>query len=53
MIFEWDPEKEKANERKHKATFSEACFVFADNYMLTIFDEDPSEKEDRWITIGL
>lgn len=52
MIFEWDPKKEKANESKHKVTFSEACFVFADKYMLTFFDEEHSENEDRWITMG-
>jgi len=50
--FEWDPEKEKANRRKHKVTFLEACYVFADKYMLTLYDEKHSSNEDRWITIG-
>ena len=52
MKFEWDSEKEKANSRKHKITFSEACYVFADKYMLTLYDEEHSVNEDRWVTIG-
>jgi len=50
--FEWDPEKDKTNRNKHKVTFLEACYVFADKYMLTFFDEEHSEDEDRWITSG-
>jgi uncharacterized protein len=50
--FEWDPEKDKANGRKHKVSFSEACFIFSDRSMLTAFDEEHSEDEDRWVTIG-
>jgi len=50
--FEWDPEKDKANRNKHNLTFLEACYVFADKYMLTFFDEGHSEDEDRWITLG-
>lgn len=52
MKFEWDPEKDRANKSKHKVTFLEACYVFADKYMLTFFDEEHSESEDRWVTIG-
>lgn len=52
MKFEWDAEKEKTNRKKHKVTFTEACYVFADKYMLTFYDEGHSGEEDRWITIG-
>lgn len=52
MRFEWDPIKEKANRRKHKVTFLEACYIFADKYMLTLYDEKHSDDEDRWISIG-
>lgn len=52
MKFEWDPEKEKTNRRKHKVTFLEACYVFADKYMLTLYDGEHPGNEDRWITIG-
>ncbi|MHB8883255.1 MAG: BrnT family toxin [Thermodesulfovibrionales bacterium] len=52
MQFLWDTEKEKANKRKHGIEFPEACYVFADKYMLTLYDEEHSEAEDRWTTIG-
>lgn len=52
MKFEWDIEKEKLNRKKHKVTFREACYIFADKYMLTFYDKEHSEDEDRWITIG-
>lgn len=52
MKFEWDPEKDKTNKGKHKVTFLEACYVFADKYMLTFYDNEHSEDEDRWVTIG-
>jgi len=38
MKFTWDAEKEKTNKRKHKVTFLEAIYVFADRFMLTMFD---------------
>jgi uncharacterized DUF497 family protein len=50
--FEWDSEKDKTNRQKHKVTFLEACYIFADKYMLTFYDEEHSDDEDRWITIG-
>ncbi|MBI3351514.1 MAG: BrnT family toxin [Nitrospirae bacterium] len=52
MKFEWDLEKEKANRKKHNVTFLEASTVFADKYQLNLFDEEHSDNEDRWITIG-
>lgn len=52
MKFEWDPEKEKANRKKHRVGFVEACYIFADESLLSLFDEDHSNDEDRWITIG-
>ena len=52
MKFEWDSEKERANRQKHKISFLEACYVFADKYMLTLYDDEHSAKEDRWTTIG-
>ncbi len=52
MRFEWDPEKENENRKKHKITFTEACYVFADKSMLTFFDDEHSINEDRWITMG-
>lgn len=52
MRFSWDPEKERVNKRKHRTAFAEACYAFADRYMLTLFDEEHSDDEERWITMG-
>jgi uncharacterized DUF497 family protein len=50
--FEWDPVKEKQNIKKHGVSFQRASKVFLDPFAITIFDEEHSEDEDRWITIG-
>ena len=52
MKFAWDPDKEKANKKKHGVTFLDSCYVFSDKFMLTLYDDEHSGKEDRWITIG-
>ena len=52
MKFTWDPDKEKSNKKKHGLTFLEACYVFADKFMLTLYDDEHSGEEDRWVTIG-
>ena len=51
--FEWDPDKAKKNYRKHRVSFERAAQVFLDPSMLSIFDEEHSETEERWITIGV
>ena len=51
--FEWDHQKAKTNIRKHGVTFDRAATVFLDPKMLSIFDEEHSEREERWITIGI
>ena len=51
--FEWDPEKAKTNRKKHKISFEHGATVFKDPQAITIYDVDHSEKEDRWITMGL
>jgi uncharacterized protein len=50
--FEWDPAKAKQNYRKHGVRFECAAEVFLDPFMLSVFDEEHSAEEDRWITIG-
>ena len=50
--FEWDQTKAKSNKRKHKISFQRATTVFRDPYMISIFDDEHSETEDRWITLG-
>jgi uncharacterized protein len=51
--FEWDPQKAKTNISKHKISFSEATSVFKDPMAISIFDEDHSKDEERWITLGI
>ncbi len=51
--FEWDPQKAKINLKKHKVSFERACTVFKDPNALSIYDEEHSEKEDRWVTLGM
>lgn len=53
MLFEWDPEKERRNRRKHGVSFAEAASVFLDPMALTFDDPDHSSDEDREITIGV
>ena len=50
--FEWDPVKAQANFSKHGVDFERAATVFLDPLALTIPDEDHSEAEARWITLG-
>ena len=51
--FEWDFEKEKQNNRKHKVSFLRATTVFRDPNQITVFDEEHSNDEERWITLGI
>jgi len=50
--FEWDPRKAKANITKHGVSFEQAAEVFLDSLHIAIFDEEHSEAEERWVTIG-
>ena len=50
--FDWDPVKERQNIRKHHVSFRQAATVFRDPNQLSIYDEEHSEEEDRWITMG-
>ena len=51
--FEWNIEKEKQNNRKHKISFVRATTVFRDPNHISVFDEEHSANEDRWITLGV
>jgi uncharacterized DUF497 family protein len=53
MEFEWDPEKARANLRKHGVSFDEAATVFLDALSLTGDDPDHSVGEERFVTFGL
>ena len=51
--FEWDPTKAQQNTRRHRVTFERAATVFLDPNALSVFDEQHSEDEERWVTLGL
>ena len=51
--FEWNENKNTANQKKHKVSFEEAKSVFYDENARLISDPDHSEKEDRFILLGL
>ena len=48
-----DPAKAEANVRKHGVTFETASGVFKDPMALSLIDEDHTDEDDRWITLGL
>ncbi len=50
--FEWDPEKDIANQEKHGVSFDEARTAFEDPYRLIVRDKTHSITEDRFFCIG-
>ena len=52
-IFEWDPIKASNNFLKHEIDFIEASSIFDDPQYISFLDEEHSENEERYITIGL
>ena len=52
IVFEWDPEKERENVKKHGVYFDAAEKVFLDYCRMWRHDDDSSDGEDRWQTIG-
>ncbi len=51
--FEWDIRKAKSNIRKHNISFERVTTIFRDPNLLSIPDEEHSESEERWLTMGL
>lgn len=51
--FDWDPNKARTNRKKHGISFEQASTIFLDPLMISIFDTEHSENEDRWVTIGI
>ena len=52
LCFEWDPNKDTANQKKHGISFEEAKTVFYDDCALLIDDPDHSGEEERFILLG-
>lgn len=51
--FEWDINKAHTNLLKHKISFESAVSVFRDERAISIFDDEHSDDEERWLTIGM
>ena len=52
LFFEYDDDKNQKNIEKHGISFKVAARVFFDYDRIEYFDEDNSEFEDRFDTIG-
>lgn len=53
MYFSWDSKKAAANLRKHGVSFPEAATAFEDPLSVTIPDPDHSEREERFVLVGM
>lgn len=52
MLFEYDEEKNRKNIEKHGISFVTAARIFFDYDRIEMFDEEHSQEEDRYYTIG-
>ena len=52
LQFEWDENKNRINQSKHKVSFEEAQTVFYDDEALVIDDPEHSKEEERFIILG-
>jgi len=50
--FEWDPVKASDNLKKHRVGFDRAAEIILDPLTVSIPDEEHSEDEERWVSIG-
>lgn len=53
LIFEWDSDKARINQIKHKVSFETATNVFFDENRIEKLDEEHSDDEERWQVIGM
>jgi hypothetical protein len=52
LAFEYDPRKAATNLKKHGVSFPEAMTVFDDPLSSTLPDDQHSDEELRWISVG-
>ena len=50
--FEWNPEKDDENQRKHSVSFSRAQYAFADPHRVIAKDIAHSQTEERFYCFG-
>ena len=53
IIFKWDNKKDKSNLKKHGVSFEKAQSVFDYENAVEFYDINHSEKEDRFLLLGL
>lgn len=51
--FEWDSEKDAANQLKHRVSFTEAQHAFADPMRVIAKDLEHSQVEERYYCFGM
>ena len=52
-MFGWDPKKAALNRRKHGIGFERAATMFLDPRAVSIPDDEHSDEDERWVTVGL
>ena len=50
--FEWDDSKAESNLAKHGVDFVDAMGVLLDPLAMTRFDDEHSDDEERWVSVG-
>ena len=53
IVFDWDRRKAQINRQKHKVSFEEASSIFFDTFVFTSRDENHSDQEERFISVGM
>jgi len=51
--FEWDPAKDRQNQKKHGVPFVLAQYAFADPKRVILLDEEHSTEEQRFYCLGV
>jgi uncharacterized DUF497 family protein len=53
LTFDWDENKARHNRNIHKVGFDEVRTIFNDPFLVTFPDEYHSDREERFISIGM
>jgi len=53
IAFEWNEQKNKENQKKHEISSEEAKTVFYDEHAIEFYDFAHSEREERFLMLGL
>ena len=53
VTFEWDPKKDRENQKKHGVPFEVAQYAFADPQRVIAEDAEHSQREKRYYCFGM